>query len=329
MMLSKIASKLNDHQIAKIVAIEIRSILFLSIRSKEKPECWCLTLQQHLYLIVNCLIALTCQYNIKELFEILFSCLVEIEYGKKSFFVPSTNVLFANHKKCPFDEEKRDPEFISKVRGVLLHFCSHATEEIALNILNIVPSTLTSNENKCFLCETTLVQYLTQTKEKNPRLKVASVIEFPDNHDLYSKNLNSLLTKCVETHSALTLTCLIQKILKQSNQTATLIYLMDFILKFQPSQYRDFDMIYLYYIACEIIEFNQWDLSNPSIQEKTMKLEQTLTYYGSIHTNDGWTKKITQFSIGNDFNNIKITPATSLACRAVHVFVGQILSVRN
>lgn len=158
---------------------------------------------------------------------------------------------------------------------------------------------------------------------------MSNAIEFPDNHELYSKNLNSLLIKCVETHSALFLSCILHKLLKQSNQTSSLIYIMDFILKFLPHQYRDFDIIYLYYLACEIIELNQWDLSNPSVQEKTMKLEQTLTYFGSIHTNDGWTKKITQFSIGNDFNNIKMSHATSLACRSVHVFIGQILSFRK
>lgn len=113
-------------------------------------------------------------------------------------------------------------------------------------------------------------------------------------------------------------------------ETDSISYCLHFVIKFHPNHQRDFDCLYLYFFALEIIENELCNLKNNQIVEKIAKFEFNLSFLGSVYSNDflNITKKLNKLKIDQDLRNSKIQPSTSLGCRAIDLFLSHILFVR-
>jgi hypothetical protein len=133
----------------------------------------------------------------------------------------------------------------------------------------------------------------------------------------------------LKKRSALSLTVLLSKVVQLVPGTETIIYCLDFVVKFYPNNQRDFDCLFLYFFALELVDSNDCDLKNTKILEKIAKLEYNLSFLGSVYTNDllNISKKINKLKINNELKSSKIQPPTSLGCRTIDLVLSHILFV--
>jgi hypothetical protein len=104
------------------------------------------------------------------------------------------------------------------------------------------------------------------------------------------------------------------------------IYAMDFIIKFVPHSCReDFDIIYLYFIALEMIDSPYWDMRNMYVRERTEKFTENLDCLGHKYGSN-WSYGGSRDS---NLKQVKISPSTCLACRAMRVYLFEILQSKR
>jgi hypothetical protein len=103
---------------------------------------WCLSPKDHTNLLMNALLPITKKYTSKQLIKITFSCLRDMELG----ILPKTmpyDIAFANCKQCPFDSTFRNDqvyhEMLTKIKGIIIHFCAGLNETLTVQLLRTVP----------------------------------------------------------------------------------------------------------------------------------------------------------------------------------------------
>lgn len=144
----------------------------------------------------------------------------------------------------------------------------------------------------------------------------------------------------METRSAVLLTVLLHQLLlgvtmsqDQTQESILNAYLFafDYILQFIPHPTRDFDILYLYFLAAEIIDSNYWPLHIQQVNERTNRFIDTVSYLGSKNSKESWIFKKTQpkFQVSNELQNLKISPTLTLACKATEIFLHHILNVKR
>ena len=128
---------------------------------------------------------------------------------------------------------------------------------------------------------------------------------------------------------SLSLTILLSKLMNEIEEIESISYCLDYIIKFCPNNQRDFDCLYLYFFALEIIENDICDLKNNQIIEKIEKFEYNLSFLGSVYSNDflNITKKLNKLKIDQQLRSVKIQPSTSLGCRTIDLFLSHMLFV--
>lgn len=205
MMLTEIGINSGDEKISLSFLQEIRSILFLTIRSeKNLKSCWCLTTKQHVSLIVHSLLPLLKCYNTSPFYKIFFTCLSSTNEVTPAILISNEeNLKFSNVKESPFDDlsisMKREydnvptirEDFISKITASIFHFCLHSEEEISIEILRNISETSLSSLHIVEVLELTLISFLNNTKKEFP--KKFAIESFKLYDDVYSTFFTSLL----------------------------------------------------------------------------------------------------------------------------------------
>lgn len=98
---------------------------------------------------------------------------------------------------------------------------------------------------------------------------------------------------------------------------------MDYILRFVPHpQKEDFDIIYLYFMALEMIDSQFWNIINPIMADRTERFDNIVSYLAAKYSN--WNKKIGRH-VPQEMKDQKISPSTCLACNAVSAFLYQLI----
>eukprot|EP01080_Neovahlkampfia_damariscottae_P005104 gene5104-8702_t len=343
MILTKIGIELKNEYIAIQFLKEIKSILFLTIRSENNiKSCWCLTTKQHVSLIYHSIIPiLKVYFNSIEIYKILFSCLSNHENNSTILISNVNNLKFSNTNESPFDilslELKREydniptirEDFIEKVNNSIFHFCLHSNENISIQILNIISNTSLSSIHFIQVLELTLISFLSNTKNEYPKQFAIQSLNLYD--DVNSTFFISLLDNCLILKSALSLTILLSKLMIDIPEIQSILIGLDYIIKFNPNNQRDFDCLYLYLFALEIIENDLCDLKNQQILDKIEKFEYNLSFLGSIYSNDflNITKKLNKLKIDQQMRNSKIQPSTSLGCRSIDLVLSHILFIKK
>jgi hypothetical protein len=258
------------------------------------------------------------------------------------------NLIFGSEGKCPFDKSvvghvpETDSAYaahqtlVKKFKDIVIHFASSANEQLALSIINCILVLGLHLETEVTVLEYSVRSLLKLTTHAHPRQLAANTLQLPSHMVLYSDSFNTLMNKCIETYSALSLAVLIHKLLditiqNDPNQIAEsitngYIYAMDFIIKFVPHSCReDFDIIYLYFIALEMIDSPYWDMRNMYVRERTEKFTENLDCLGHKYGSN-WSYGGSRDS---NLKQVKISPSTCLACRAMRVYLFEILQSKR
>jgi hypothetical protein len=202
-LLTEIAMTIDDPEVAFAFAKEIKSILFLTLRSEKNPtSCWCLTTKQHVSLIIHSLISIVKMYQTESLVKLLFHCLESTNGGNPAILVPN-DIPFSNTTQSPFDDLSVDlvreyenvatirEDFTSKIRSSIFHFCLHSDEKMAISILNYLTVCGNSTLDIVEVLELTLIALFNNTEEEFPKKLAMESFNIYD--DAYSPFVTSLL----------------------------------------------------------------------------------------------------------------------------------------
>jgi hypothetical protein len=124
------------------------------------------------------------------------------------------------------------------------------------------------------------------------------------------------------------LTILLYKINETNSNIKTFIYSITYINKFVPNETKDYDILYLYLYALEIIE-KFYINPNKLIIEKVNEYKSNLSHFGSIYTKDLFRKLKNSFIVNNAIKNSKIQPNTSLGMKLIEYSLDSILSKKK
>lgn len=101
---------------------------------------------------MNALLPIMQKYPSKQLISIVFSCLRDMELGVLPKTVPY-DIAFANCKQCPFDATFKNAEahqeMLTKIKGIIIHFCAGLNETLAVQLLRTLPI--------CKLCKNVVI----------------------------------------------------------------------------------------------------------------------------------------------------------------------------
>jgi hypothetical protein len=351
---SDVALRIGNAQVAEAAALEIRSLLFLIVR--EQPQItgstrnnclWYIDAKSQADIFIHAFLPLAVSQTTPTITRLMLSAIRDSEVGVEPVIVPV--LPFANARECPFEvlssfaksksssiKEEGD-RMVKKFRNIVQHLAASAHENLSISIMNQVLLVNLSDDTVVQILEETLHQFLKMTEVEYPRDYCAKAIQFPEYMFVHSEPYNRLLQACVRNHTAILLTVLIHKTLditlqNEAQQTDegianAYLYCMDYILEFVPHpQKEDFDIIYVYFMALEMIDTQYWNLSNPAIADRTSRFEQSISFLSTKYSN--WTKKIGKF-VPAEMKEMKISPSTCLACNAVGTYLHQLISQKR
>ncbi|KAL0488568.1 hypothetical protein AKO1_015786 [Acrasis kona] len=336
--LYKLAIKFKSPNVIRSACVEIRNALRLCVVDRDNHK-WTMTNKCKTNVIQQTLVQMFTCYPSIETCSILISCccndhladLIENRVG---------HIMFGN-------QQEPMVEYMEKCDAIMMHVASTSSEAMASCLLQCAIS-YGLNVN---LIENAIRSFLKNTFSEHARHVVSGLLVMSDDEIIMGgESFERLVNQCKKSHCALLLSVLIHKAIDHAIRSSseslqeefdftriTFVYVgcMDQILNFVPHPNKeDFDVIYLYFMALEMVESIYWNMTQPQVVDRTEKLENLLSLMGekydrySLLTSIG--KKITDDgAVTNALKSITISQSTSLACAAMNVYLFQLISKKK
>jgi len=346
--LQRAALCLNDANFATVAMREISNCVTLIVHERHNPSCsFFHSPKRIMEIFQKVLFPLAMKYPSALVIQIYFGLISSLEEKVEPILSEHT-IQFANHVRlCPFEastylngqsssgDKEAHSEMMDKVHGIVEQLCKNAPESFCRVCIAIVPRLQIRLLSKVQLLESLLCSFLEQTTEEHPRAVAAALIDFGQDIQMHSPQYDNILRQCCQHQCAILLTVLLHKSVSESTTISVHqpqqymdktpiknlhILNMNHILSMKPHETKNYEILFLYLFALEMMESEYWDFNDPAAKDLTQRFLQYLQFFGSRHSLN-LTDKVKKNNLPEEFRELDISPQTALACKAIEVYV--------
>ncbi|KAL6074784.1 hypothetical protein QOT17_003863 [Balamuthia mandrillaris] len=313
LMLRDIVLQMKSPIAAAACLREIRSLLFFCIQNKDdSKQTWHLSYPEHIALLTSVLIPLSRRFAeessrvASQMILFTLSC-IEAEWQgpvlpQLAFYNsndgvpvrPSTaeigeegDVIMSIGAGLESGEsekgESRAKMFYQTLTGIVMQFCASASPSVAIEILNVASSVVTSMPTLCRVYEEALHAYFGSHASHTPSLLHATASMQPP-----SIPWEKFLGACSQTPCSLTLRVVLEqkhRLLSRSSEDEQWLKFVSIAVRavvgFKPDPNKEFEVFVLWFFIIELALDRKWRITRATNQVAEVFLKYLQGWYGA------------------------------------------------